>query len=130
MKNSRYIALKILMSQISGLTTEPRILHHIAKVALTRSSLYFTPERKLFNEELGGVRPGKEPLILEEPSIEESFDRACPDFDEEEAHEVKALLRWILQYDPAKRPSPAEILSHPWFCKIEVESGSSKVNTV
>ena len=30
------------MSQISGLTTEPRILHHIAKVALVKGTHYIT----------------------------------------------------------------------------------------
>ncbi|KAJ5617968.1 hypothetical protein N7537_003082 [Penicillium hordei] len=94
------------------------------------SSLYFTPERKLFNSQLGGVAPGEEPLIVEQTSMEESFDRAGPNLDEKEAHKVKALIRWILQYDPAKRPSPAEILSDPWFCEIDVESDSSKVNIV
>ncbi|KAE8141237.1 kinase-like domain-containing protein [Aspergillus pseudotamarii] len=94
------------------------------------SSLYFTPERKLFNCQLGGVAPGQEPLIMEQTSMEELFDQASPDLDEKEAHEVKALIRWILQYDPAKRPSPAEILSDPWFCEIDVESGSSKVSLV
>lgn len=83
------------------------------------SSLYFTPERKLFNCELGGVAPGKEPLMLELASMEEAFDQARPDISEEEGHKVKALVRWILQYDPAKRPSPAEILQDPWFCQIE-----------
>ncbi|KAL4877801.1 kinase-like domain-containing protein [Aspergillus karnatakaensis] len=85
------------------------------------SSNHFTPERKLFNYRLGGVAPGKEPLMLEPASMEQSFDEAEPEMDEEEASEVKALIRWILQYDPAKRPSPAEILSHPWFCKIDTE---------
>lgn len=94
------------------------------------SSFYFTPERKLFNSQLGGVALGDEPLIVEQTSMEESFDRAGPDLDEEEAHKVKALIRWILQYDPAKRPSPAEILSNPWFCEIGVESDSSEVNIV
>ena len=60
--------------------------------------------------------------MLEELSMEESFDQACPDLDEKEAHEVKALIRWILHYDPTKRPSPVEILAHPWFCKIDIES--------
>ncbi|KAJ5509085.1 hypothetical protein N7527_011228 [Penicillium freii] len=87
----------------------------------TTSSLYFTPERKLFNCQLGGVPPGEEPLILEQTSMEDCFDRADPDLDEEEANKVKALIRWILQYDPAKRPSPAQILSAPWFCEIDVE---------
>lgn len=79
------------------------------------SSLYFTPERKLFNCAVGGVPEGEEPLMLEQTSMEELFDQACPDIAEEEAREVKALIRRILQYDPAKRPSPAELLSDPWF---------------
>ena len=92
------------------------------------SSLYFTPERKLFNCALGGVAPGEEPLMPEQTSMEELFDRAGPDLNEEEAHKVKALIRWILQYDPAKRPSPAEILYDPWFCEIDVESVVSPQN--
>lgn len=84
------------------------------------SSLYFTPERKLFNCQLGGVDPGKEPLMLEQTTMEDWFDQAGPDLGEEEADKVKTLIRWILQYDPAKRPSPAEILSDPWFCEIDV----------
>lgn len=59
--------------------------------------------------------------MLEQQSMEELFDEAEPDLDEKEAHKVKALIRWILQYDPAKRPSPARILSDPWFCEIDVE---------
>lgn len=43
--------------------------------------------------------------MVEQTSIEESFDRVGPDLDEEEAHKVKVLIRWILQYDPANRPS-------------------------
>lgn len=57
------------------------------------SSLYFTPERKLFNCLLGGVDPGQEPLLEEETSMEELFDLAGPDLDEEEANKVKALIR-------------------------------------
>lgn len=96
----------------------------------TTSSLYFTPERKLFNCQLGGVAPGEEPLIVEQTSMEECFDRAGPDLDEEEANKVKALIRWILQYDPGKRPSPTKILSDPWFCEIDVEDDPSKVSIV
>lgn len=96
----------------------------------TTSSLYFTPERKLFNCQLGGVAPGEEPLIVEQTSMEECFDRAGPDLDEEEANKVKALIRWILQYDPGKRPSPTKILSDPWFCEINVEDDPSKVSIV
>lgn len=78
------------------------------------------------NCRLGGVAEGEEPLMLEQTSMEELFDQAGLDLNEEEARQVKALIRQILQYDPAKRPSPAEILLDPWFCEIEVESGSSK----
>ncbi len=90
------------------------------------SSLYFTPERKLFNCQIGGVAEGDEPLMLEQTSMEEFFDQAGPDLDGEEARKVKALIRRILRYDPAQRPSAAEILDDPWFREIEVGSGSSK----
>jgi non-specific serine/threonine protein kinase len=94
------------------------------------SSMYFTPERELFNCQLGGVAPGMEPLMAEDISMEELFDMAGPVLDEEEDRKVKALIRWILQYDPAKRPSPAEILLDPWSSETDVESESSKVSTV
>ncbi|KAH7121644.1 serine protein kinase [Dactylonectria macrodidyma] len=81
------------------------------------SSLYFTPEKKLYNCQLGGVAEGEEPLMLEGTSMEQLFDEAGPDLDEEEARKVKTLIRRILQYDPAKRPSAAEILSDAWFCE-------------
>ena len=64
----------------------------------------------------------EEPLMLEQTSREELFDRANPELDENDARKVKALIRRILQYDLAKRPSPAEILLDPWFCEV----GSSK----
>ncbi len=89
------------------------------------SSLYFTPERKLYNCQHGGVAEGGEPLMLEQTSMEELFDQAGPDIDEDDARSVKALIRRILQYDPAKRPSPAEILSDSWFRGIEDESDPS-----
>jgi non-specific serine/threonine protein kinase len=60
--------------------------------------------------------------MVEQTSMEELFDQAGPDLNEEEAHKVKALIRKILQYDPAKRPSPAEILHDPWFSEMDAES--------
>jgi serine/threonine protein kinase len=85
------------------------------------SSLYFTPDGKLFNRQLGGVKDGGEPLtMVDELSMEEMFDRTEPDLDEEEARTIKAVIRRILKYDPAERPSPAEILSYPWFRAVEV----------
>ncbi|KFY88321.1 hypothetical protein V500_06430 [Pseudogymnoascus sp. VKM F-4518 (FW-2643)] len=56
------------------------------------SSLYFTPERKLFNCEIGGPEEGGEPLMLEEESMEELFDQARPDISDEESSAVKALI--------------------------------------
>ncbi|KAG9232735.1 putative serine protein kinase [Amylocarpus encephaloides] len=90
------------------------------------SSLYFTPEKRLFNCQLGGVAKGGEPLMVEQSSMEELFDQAGPDLDKKEAHQVKALIRRILQYDPKKRPSAKEILSDLWFCETKAEIGSSK----
>ncbi|KAH7309688.1 serine protein kinase [Stachybotrys elegans] len=83
-------------------------------------SLYYTPDGKLFNCELGGVVDGEEPLLLEEPPLEELFDQTDPDLSTEEANEVKALIKRILQYDPAKRPTATELLIDPWFSAISL----------
>lgn len=79
------------------------------------SALYFTKDRRLFNCQLGGVEDGAEPLMVPQTSMEEVFDEAAPDIGEEESGQVKTLLRWILQYDSAKRPSASDILLDPWF---------------
>lgn len=84
------------------------------------SSLYFTSEVKLYNCQLGGVGENEEPLMLEQLSMEEVFDQESPDISKEEAAKVKALIRRILQYDPKKRPSAAEILRDSWFTRSEV----------
>jgi serine/threonine protein kinase len=42
--------------------------------------------------------------------------------DSEEVKAVEVLLRRILQYDPAKRPSAASLLKDPWFEGIEVSN--------
>lgn len=68
--------------------------------------------------------------MLDQPSMEESFDQAGPEIGEEEARKVKALIRWVLQYHPAKRPSAAEILADPWFCEIDVEGGPPNISSV
>lgn len=64
--------------------------------------------------------------MLEQQTMEELFDQASPDISKEESEAVKALVRRILQYDPAKRPSAEEILLDPWFAADEV--GSSVYN--
>ncbi|OAA57871.1 serine/threonine-protein kinase SRPK3 [Niveomyces insectorum RCEF 264] len=86
----------------------------------TNSSLYFTPERTVYNLELGGVPKHRPPQRLEDllqffKSIEDKFDEAAPDIPKEEAQTIKALIRRILQYDPAQRPSAKDILLDPWF---------------
>ncbi|GKT50820.1 serine/threonine-protein kinase SSN3 [Colletotrichum spaethianum] len=70
------------------------------------SSLYFTADRKRFNCQLGSVGDGEEPLT----TIEELFDQAGLDLTEEDA----------CNYDPTKRPSPAELLLDPWFREIDI----------
>lgn len=62
--------------------------------------------------------------MLEQTSMEDYFDEAQPDINVEEAYQVKTLIRRVLQYDPAKRPSPAELLLDPWFRAIDVDGGS------
>ncbi|KAF5018105.1 hypothetical protein F66182_9924 [Fusarium sp. NRRL 66182] len=79
------------------------------------ASLYFTPDRKLFNCQLGGVPDGEVPLMIEQLSMEEAFDQTKPDLTYDEAQNVKKLIRKILQYEPSKRPSATEILQDPWF---------------
>ncbi|KAI1423488.1 serine protein kinase [Xylaria sp. FL1777] len=88
------------------------------------SSLYFTPERELWNCIPGGTKEGQEPLVLEKRSMEDLFDQAQPDLDEDEANQIKSLIRSILQYDPAERPSAVEILQHPWFSRDDIENKS------
>ena len=60
-----------------------------------------------------------EPRINRLETMEEYFDKTDPGLDEDEARQVKELIRWILQYDLSKRPAAAEILAHPWFRSIE-----------
>lgn len=79
------------------------------------SSRYYTKDGTKYNCMIGGVPEGREPLMLEQCSMEQAFDRAGPEMTEDKAQEVKKLIRWILQYDPANRPSAEEILRHPWF---------------
>jgi non-specific serine/threonine protein kinase len=101
-----------------------------------KSSFYFTDERELFNCQVQGVYEEREeyeeeeaeaeaePIIIQQTSMEELFDETNPDLGQDEARQIKLLIRRILQYDPAKRPTPAEILRDPWFCG-ETEYASS-----
>ncbi|KAF9774689.1 hypothetical protein IL306_007281 [Fusarium sp. DS 682] len=84
------------------------------------SSLYYTKDREMWNCYPGGVDDDGEPGVLEpweEVTMEEAFDEESPEMTVEEADKVKKLIRWILQHDPAKRPSAEDILRHPWFAE-------------
>ncbi|KAM3523617.1 hypothetical protein MY4038_008096 [Beauveria bassiana] len=94
------------------------------------SSLYFGSDGKLFNNQIGGVSENREPLVVPQQSMEELFDKAEPDIDEKEGYQVKKLIRRILDYDAAKRPSAAELLLDPWFCAIESDVNSSSASLV
>ncbi|KAF5234764.1 hypothetical protein FANTH_11953 [Fusarium anthophilum] len=84
------------------------------------SSLYYNEDGKIYNWMIDGVPEGEDPVTTDPSELEpmeKAFDEKCPEMAEEEAQEVKELIRWILQYDPAKRPSAEEILRHPWFAE-------------
>ncbi|KAN0066972.1 Protein kinase-like domain containing protein, partial [Elaphomyces granulatus] len=69
-----------------------------------RSRNYFNVDRELIKTFLDEVPEGK------------FFDEEKPDdIPQNEAKAITDLMRWILQYDPAKRPTPSEILRHSWF---------------
>lgn len=77
-----------------------------------RAHLYYRSNGEQFNS------------VVDQPFIElekdEPFEtrfhreKAC-DIDDNEEDSVMDLLRQILRYEPEKRPSAEELLSHPWF---------------
>lgn len=74
-----------------------------------RSSKWFGPN----GEALQPYGDG-EPYIND--SLEVMFEKNKPaDIDDDESAVLCALIRQILNYDPAKRPSAMELLEHPWF---------------
>lgn len=65
-----------------------------------------------FDNRIGSSR-GARPVPQ---SLEEAFEMNKPrDLSDEDAHETVALVRSILQYEPAKRPSIETLLRNPWF---------------
>jgi serine/threonine protein kinase len=93
-----------------------------------RSSKYYTSERVQFNSFLSKPPDGTDLLSAKRKPLEEFFDANKPDdLSNEEANIVKALLRRILQYDPAKRPAPFQILQDPWFTGLS-EAGSLEMS--
>jgi hypothetical protein len=82
----------------------------------TRSSRYYTNRGVQFNTLLYEPSDGTDLLANKMKPLEEFFDEhRAVGVSDEEARTVKATLRWILQYDPAKRPTPSQILQNPWF---------------
>ena len=81
-----------------------------------RSSKYYTSERVQFNTLLYEDPEETDLLSNKMKSLEDFFDENKPaDLSDEESTMVKTLLRRILQYEPANRPTPAQILQDPWF---------------
>lgn len=51
--------------------------------------------------------------------LEAKFDQLRPDvIDDDEAKQIKVLMRNMLQYDPSKRPSATELLSDSWIQSV------------
>ena len=73
---------------------------------------YLHPDGEIFNsivdesiEELLPSESIEAAVVLDKPT----------ELDDEEGYVILNLLRYVLNYDPAKRPSAVEILDHPWF---------------
>ena len=56
----------------------------------------------------------------------EQFDRAQPGVSKEDDKAIKGLLKRVLQYDSAKRPSAKDLLDDPWFKDVP-QQGSQRV---
>jgi serine/threonine protein kinase len=82
-----------------------------------RAHIYYNEKGEKVKNYIGELPEGFDPSTIEpSPSLEKAFDEEKPgDMSAEEAHVIKGLLRWILDYDPTKRPSASELLKHPWF---------------
>lgn len=62
----------------------------------------------------GHITPPQD--IKPKPILEAHFDNMKPaTIDDNEASQIKSLLRSMLQYEPSKRPSVDEVLAHPWL---------------
>lgn len=60
------------------------------------------------------------------PPLERFFDLQKPSsLDTAESQVIVTLLKQILDYDPARRPSTSELLEHPWFAAPPLHDGPS-----
>ena len=58
---------------------------------------------------------GEERVYVHDP-IEKLFtDNKHPQISEDEATVIVGLIRRVLEYDTAKRPTAEELLQYPWF---------------
>ncbi|KAF9701433.1 hypothetical protein EKO04_000677 [Ascochyta lentis] len=94
-----------------------RPLSSLIMGAWPRASTWFDSEGKPVQQD-GGDETEEEngSGIYVYDTLEQRFaKRKHPDIDDEEAAVICQLIREILVYDPAERPSAAELLKHPWF---------------
>ncbi|KAF2769434.1 serine protein kinase [Teratosphaeria nubilosa] len=123
-----------LLFQISGLSFIPRECNdddHLLQMIDTlgqmtpevfskwpRRGKYFDEHLQLIRSDVGLSEVAKGELV-KGPNLEEAFRQAMPDgMGDEEATQVLALLRRILQYEPSLRPSTSELLENAWFQAI------------
>jgi non-specific serine/threonine protein kinase len=78
---------------------------------------FFDPDGTLVSTRLFSDDTGPDPDIR--PSVEEKLKALeLPGMGEKEKGQILEVLHWTLNYDPAKRPTTAELLEHEWFQDI------------
>ncbi len=85
------------------------------------------PKASLFFEKDGKAKP----TTLDSPpwpSLETHFDKrpTLVDVNPSERVALLELIRYIMQYDPKKRPSATQLLRHPWFLHLDGEDGGDR----
>ncbi|KAL2810281.1 kinase-like domain-containing protein [Aspergillus granulosus] len=90
-----------------------------------RAQIYYNDKGEKVKNYVGELCEGFDPSTIRSAlPIEKAFDKGKPeDISTEDADAVKRLLRWILDYDPAKRPSASELLENSWFVEIGAALG-------
>ena len=74
--------------------------------------MYFWSNGKQFNLVVDEPRIG----LFKYDSFTTLFHEEKPrEIDDKKEESVIDMLRQILKYEPEKRPSAEELLSHPWF---------------
>ncbi|KAL3462353.1 kinase-like domain-containing protein [Aspergillus heterothallicus] len=85
-----------------------------------RAHIYYNEQGEKIRNYIGELPEGFDPATIEPMlPLERAFDEEKPgDMSADDADNVKRVLRWILDYDPGRRPSAAELLRDPWFVAI------------